>query len=182
VRTVAVRLDGLILVEPDVHPDSRGFFLETYRRSRYREVGIDVEFVQDNHSRSARGTVRALHFQTHPGQAKLIRVARGAIFDVVVDIRRSSPTFGQWESFLLTDDNHRQLYVPLGFAHGFCATSEIADVVYKVASYYVPETERGIAWNDPTIGVAWPELPHSISDRDSRLPAWRDVIETLPDW
>jgi len=176
------RLQGPVLIQAEVHADSRGFFLETYRSVRYRELGIDVEFVQDNHSRSTRGTVRALHFQSSPGQAKLVRVARGAIFDVVVDIRRSSPTFGQWESFSLDDESHRQLYVPIGFAHGFCATSEVADVVYKVASYYDPETERGIAWDDPTIGIAWPDLPHSTSDRDSGLPAWRDVVDRLPDW
>jgi dTDP-4-dehydrorhamnose 3,5-epimerase len=136
VRQLETRLDGPILIEPTVHGDDRGFFLETYRANALAEMGIGDDFVQDNHSRSARGTVRALHFQLRPGQAKLIRAARGTIFDVAVDLRRESPTYGQHEAFELSDENCRQLYVPVGFAHGFCVTSEVADVAYKVSSYY----------------------------------------------
>lgn len=175
-------LEGPMIIVPVVHHDPRGIFLETYRARDYAALGIDAEFVQDNHSRSTRGTVRALHFQSSPGQPKLVRVARGTVFDVVVDLRRSSPTFGEWESFELDDEAHRQLYVPVGFAHGFCALSEVADVVYKVGSYYDPANERGIAWDDPDIGIAWPKIPRSVSERDAANPALKDVVASLPDW
>src|SRR5437867_3499653 len=140
--------------------------METYRRDDYRELGVEADFIQDNHSRSQRGTLRAFHLQLRPGQAKLIRAARGKIFDVVVDLRRDSPTYGEHESFELSDENNRQLYVPIGFAHGFCVTSDIADVTYKVSSYYDPVTERGIAFDDPAIGVEWPVDEPLVSDRD----------------
>jgi dTDP-4-dehydrorhamnose 3,5-epimerase len=177
-RALPTRLAGLVLLEPDLFPDARGFFLETYRRSRYSELGIAQEFVQDNHSRSIRGTLRGLHFQADPGQAKLVRVSQGSAWDVVVDLRRSSATFGQWEAFELDDVRHRQLYVPHGFAHGFCVVSEVADVSYKVSSYYDPEKERGLAWDDPEIAVRWPVAQPVVSDRDRANPRLSDLIQS----
>jgi dTDP-4-dehydrorhamnose 3,5-epimerase len=169
-----------VLVQPKVIVDDRGYFFETYRRNEYAELGIDVEFVQDNHSRSVRGTIRALHFQLTPGQAKLIRVARGAIYDVAVDLRRGSPTYGQYEAFELSDENARQIFIPVGFAHGFCVTSDEADVAYKVSSYYDGETERGIAWDDPDIGIPWPTEQPLVSDRDRKNPRLSDIAQELP--
>jgi dTDP-4-dehydrorhamnose 3,5-epimerase len=174
------RLEGLVLIEPAVHPDSRGFFLETFRVDDYRELGIDAEFVQDNHSRSQRGSIRAFHFQLEPGQAKLVRAARGTVYDVAIDLRRDSPTYGQHEAFELTDANHRQLFVPVGFAHGFCVLSDIADVTYKVSSYYDPATERGIAFDDPDLGVAWPVDDPIVSDRDRSNPRLSEMAAELP--
>jgi dTDP-4-dehydrorhamnose 3,5-epimerase len=171
---------GPILIEPVVHRDDRGFFMETYRRDDYRELGVDANFIQDNHSRSQRGTLRAFHFQLRPGQAKLIRVARGQIFDVVVDLRRNSPTFGEHESFDLSDENNRQLYVPIGFAHGFCVTSDVADVTYKVSSYYDPSTEGGVAFDDPGIGVEWPVDDPIVSERDRTNPRLEEIAAELP--
>src|ERR671937_724974 len=148
-RALPTGLDGPILIEPTVHGDERGFFAETYRRSTLMELGIDEEMVQDNHSRSGRGIVRCMHFQVGRGAAKLVRCGRGAIQDVIVDIRRGSPTFGRWEAFELTDENMRMLYVPVGFAHGFCVTSDVADVLYKQDRYYADVTERRISYADP---------------------------------
>src|SRR5881397_4003146 len=148
-------LEGPILIEQRVLGDERGFFCETYRRSAFAELGIAEEMVQDNHSRSRFGIVRGMHFQIGAGAAKLVRCARGAIYDVVVDIRRGSPTFGQWEGFELTDDNMHVLYCPVGFAHGFCTLSEIADVMYKQDGYYADLTERGIKFDDPDIAIEW---------------------------
>jgi dTDP-4-dehydrorhamnose 3,5-epimerase len=169
-----------VLLQPKVITDDRGFFFETYRRSEYADLGIDVEFVQDNHSRSVRGTIRALHFQLEPGQAKLIRVARGSIYDVAVDLRRDSPTYGQYEAFELSDENAHQIFIPVGFAHGFCVTSEEADVAYKVSSYYDQPTERGIAWDDPDIGIPWPAKEALVSDRDRTNPRLADIAGELP--
>jgi dTDP-4-dehydrorhamnose 3,5-epimerase len=173
-RRLETRLEGLALIEPDPHGDERGFLVETYRADAWRGLGVPVEeFVQDNHSRSARGTIRGLHFQTDPGQAKLVRCSRGAIFDVAVDLRRASPSFGRWEGHELSDSNHRQLFVPAGFAHGFLVISDVADVAYKLTTYYDPETESGIAWDDPDVGVEWPLPPGSepqISARDAAAP------------
>jgi dTDP-4-dehydrorhamnose 3,5-epimerase len=169
-----------VLVQPKVITDDRGFFFETYRRNEYAELGIEAEFVQDNHSRSVRGTVRALHFQVEPGQAKLIRVARGAIYDVAVDLRRDSPTYGRYEAFELSDENARQIFIPAGFAHGFCVTSAEADVAYKVSSYYEPSTERGIAFDDPEIGIAWPTDEPLVSDRDRTNPRLAEIADELP--
>jgi dTDP-4-dehydrorhamnose 3,5-epimerase len=174
-------LQGPVLIAPTVHPDSRGFFHETFRRDVYAELGVDVEFIQDNHSRSTRGVVRGMHFQIGAGQAKLIRCARGAIVDVIVDIRRGSPTFGEWEAFELNDDNLHQLFVPVGFAHGFCVTSEVADVVYKCSSYYDGEIERGIRYDDPEVGIEWPTgFELEVSERDATAPALRDLQDGLP--
>ncbi len=180
-RTLPTRLDGPLLLEPAVFGDHRGFFAETFRADGWAAAGVDVTFVQDNHSRSKRGTLRGMHFQLSPGQAKLVRCARGAIHDVVVDLRRGSPTFGAWEGFDLDDESMRQLFVPVGFAHGFCVTSEIADVVYKCSSYYDSATEAGIAYDDPAVGIAWPtDVKPIVSERDASAPRLADVADTLP--
>jgi dTDP-4-dehydrorhamnose 3,5-epimerase len=173
-------LDGIVLLEPTVHGDERGFMVETWRRDLWAKHGIDIEFVQHNHSRSAKGTLRGLHFQTEPGQAKLIRCPRGKIFDVAVDLRRDSPTYGQWEGQVLDDEAHRQLYVPVGFAHGFAVLSDVADVTYLCSSAYDPATESGIAWNDPDVGVEWPVEEPLLSERDSAAPPLAEIAETLP--
>jgi dTDP-4-dehydrorhamnose 3,5-epimerase len=176
-----IRLDGPVLIRPAVHPDERGFFQETYRRSTYAELGIRDEFVQDNHSRSAQGVVRGMHFQIGDGVAKLVRCARGAILDVVVDIRRRSPAFGEWEAFELTDQNFHQLYCPIGFAHGFCVLSEQADVMYKQTAYYDDALDRGISYADPDVAIAWPEgIELTPSARDARAPRLRDIEGELP--
>ena len=179
-RRLETRMDGLVLIEPHVIADDRGFFFETFRADEYAALGIDVPFVQDNHSRSTRGTIRALHFQLRPGQAKLVRAARGAIWDVAVDLRRDSPTYGQYEGFELNDSNARQLFVPVGFAHGFCVTSDTADVTYKVSSYYDGATERGIAFDDPGIGIDWPASEPLVSDRDRSNPTLAEIADELP--
>jgi dTDP-4-dehydrorhamnose 3,5-epimerase len=181
-KQLVTRLDGPILLAPKVLGDERGFFVETYRRSVFAELGIPEEMVQDNHSRSRRGIVRGMHFQIGRGAAKLVRVSRGAIFDVVVDVRSGSPTFGQWEGFELTEDNMHMFYCPVGFAHGFCVLSDIADVMYKQSNYYADETERGVAYNDPEVGIAWP-LPTAElvrSDRDAAAPRLREIAAESP--
>jgi dTDP-4-dehydrorhamnose 3,5-epimerase len=179
-KRLETRIDGLVLIEPRVIPDDRGFFFESFRANEYAELGVDVPFVQDNHSRSVRGTVRALHFQVEPGQAKLVRAARGAIWDVAVDLRKDSATYGTYEAFELTDENAHQLFVPVGFAHGFCVTSEIADVSYKVSSYYEGSTERGIAFDDPAIGIDWPTEEPLVSERDRSNPTLEEIAPELP--
>lgn len=178
---VDTAIGGLVAIEPKVFGDERGFVVETFRKNRWRELGIDADFVQSNHSRSTRrGTLRGLHFQTDPGQGKLIRCPRGRIFDVAVDLRRDSPTYGQWEGHVLDDERHRQLWIPVGFAHGFQVLTEVADVAYLVTSYYDPETEAEIAWNDPEVGVEWPIHEPLLSERDERAPQLRDVADDLP--
>lgn len=173
------KLSGPVLLKPVVHGDDRGFFLETYRRNGLAQCGILEEFVQDNHSRSRRGVVRGMHFQ--PGMAKLVRCARGAIYDVLVDIRRDSPTFGQWEGFELDDSAHHELYCPDGFAHGFCVLSDVADVVYKTSDYYDPQLDSGFAYDDPAVGIRWPAgLALSASARDSSAPALAAIADSLP--
>lgn len=179
-RVIPSRIAGPVLLEPQVFGDDRGFFVETFRSDAWREAGVDAEFVQDNHSRSRRGTLRGMHFQTSPGQAKLVRCARGAIVDVIVDLRRGSPTFGEWEAFELDDVAMRQLFVPVGFAHGFCVTSEMADVAYKCSNYYDPATEAGIAYDDPAVGIIWPDVERIVSERDARAPRLADVADSLP--
>jgi dTDP-4-dehydrorhamnose 3,5-epimerase len=181
VRLLDTRLDGPKLIEPAVFRDQRGFFCETLRASAFAELGLDETMVQDNHSRSARGVVRGMHFQIGRGVAKLVRCSRGAILDVVVDLRRGSPTYGQWESFELDDQNMRMAYCPIGFAHGFCVLSELADVIYKQSGYYAPETERGIRYDDPDVGIRWPaDLTLTVSERDASAPLLRDVADQLP--
>jgi dTDP-4-dehydrorhamnose 3,5-epimerase len=179
-KRLETRIEGLVLVGPTVFPDSRGFFLETYRRNDYRALGIDAEFVQDNHSRSQKGAIRAFHFQLEPGQAKLVRAARGTVYDVAIDLRRDSPTYRQHEAVELSDSNHRQLFVPVGFAHGFCVTSDVADVTYKVSSYYDAAHERGIAFDDPDLGVEWPVDDPLVSARDRANPRLREIADELP--
>lgn len=179
-RRLETKLDGLVLVEPDVHGDERGFFVETFSVDAWREMGIGTEFVQHNHSRSAKGTLRGLHFQTSPGQAKLVRCPRGAIFDAAVDLRQGSPTYGQWEGYVLDDVVHRQLFVPVGFAHGFAVLSDLADVTYLVSSLYDPETEAGIRWNDPEVGVEWPVEEPLLSQRDVEAPLLSEIAADLP--
>jgi len=179
-QAVETKLEGPILIEPTIHGDQRGFFHESYRRNVYADLGIPEEFVQDNHSRSKHGVVRGMHFQVGQGMAKLVRCGQGSIVDVVVDLRRGSPTFGQWEAFELNDENLHQLYCPIGFAHGFCVTSEIADVMYKCSGYYDESIERGIAYNDPEIGIEWPDIDLLPSERDSSAPRLSDVADELP--
>lgn len=181
-RRLETAIDGVVLIEPETHGDRRGFLVETFSRSTWAGFGVDVDFVQHNHSRSQRNTLRGLHFQTHPGQAKLVRCARGAIFDVAVDLRRGSPTFGRWEGHVLDDETHRQLFVPVGFGHGFLVLSEVADVSYLLSSLYDPATESGIAWNDPDVGIEWP-LPAGaeplLSERDRTAPRLAQVAGEL---
>lgn len=180
-RLLDTRLDGPKLIEPAVFRDERGFFCETFRASAFVDLGLDETMVQDNHSRSARGVVRGMHFQIGRGVAKLVRCARGAILDVVVDLRRGSPTYGEWEAFELDDQNMRMAYCPIGFAHGFCVLSELADVIYKQSGYYAPEIERGIRYDDPDVGIRWPaDLPLTVSERDASAPLLRDVADQLP--
>jgi len=179
-RALATSLEGVLLLEPAVHGDERGFFVETFRANVWEELGVEAEFVQDNHSRSRRGTLRGMHFQTTPGQAKLIRCARGRIVDVVVDLRRGSGTFGRWEGHELDDAALRQLWVPVGFAHGFCVVSDEADVVYKCSSYYDPATEAGIAYDDPDVGIAWPGIELTVSERDRTAPRLAEIADALP--
>jgi dTDP-4-dehydrorhamnose 3,5-epimerase len=178
--TLPTKLDGVVLIEPAVHGDSRGFFLETYAREEWQGLGVDAEFVQQNHSRSSRGTLRGLHFQTSPGQAKLLRCARGEILDVAVDLRRDSATYGQWEAHVLDDSKHHQLFVPIGFAHGFVVLTEVADVCYQVSSLYDPATEMGIAWDDPAIGIDWQVAEPLLSDRDKTAPQLGEIADSLP--
>lgn len=168
-QKLPTKLEGPLFLAPAVHGDERGFFLESYRRNTMEELGIAEPFVQDNHSRSRKGIVRGMHFQ--PGQAKLVRCVRGAIFDVLVDIRPDSAQFGRWEGFTLDDAEHRLLYVPDGFAHGFCVLSDVADVTYKVSTYYDPELENGFAFDDPEVAIEWPDRDDLIaSERDRRAP------------
>ena len=155
-KIIATPIPDILLIEPRVFQDERGFFMESYQKKQFREAGIDVDFVQDNHSKSCQGTLRGLHYQIRQPQGKLVRVIGGEIFDVAVDIRKHSPTFGQWVGDYLSAENKRMLWVPVGFAHGFLVTSPEAEVVYKASDYYAPEWERSILWNDPAIDIAWP--------------------------
>ena len=173
-------LPEVLAVAPVVHRDPRGFFLETYHRAKYRAGGLDAEFVQDNHSRSQQGTLRGLHAQLARPQGKLVRALRGEIFDVAVDIRRGSPTFGRWVGELLTGDNFLQLWIPPGFAHGFCVVSEAAEVEYKCTALYDPADEIAIAWNDPEIAIDWPVDEPLLSQRDGGAPRLAEVLERLP--
>jgi dTDP-4-dehydrorhamnose 3,5-epimerase len=170
--TPTATLPDVLIIEPRVLRDDRGFFVETYHAPRYRAAGVDVAFVQDNHSRSVRGTLRGLHWQTAPHpQAKLIRVLDGEILDVAVDVREGSPTFGRWVAVTLSAGNFRQLFIPIGFAHGFLVTSAIADIEYKCSDVYDPAAERGLMWNDPEIGIAWPVTDPILSARDRNHPS-----------
>ena len=174
-KATRLAIPEVVLIEPKVFGDARGFFFESFNQKAFNEAtGTNHPFVQDNHSRSSRGVLRGLHYQIQQAQGKLVRVARGAVFDVAVDIRRSSPTFGQWVGAELTEDNQQQLWVPPGFAHGFVVLSESADFLYKTTDYYAPQHERSIAWNDPSIGISWPALAQGqqplLSAKDSAAP------------
>ncbi len=182
-KVLPTELEGVMIIEPEVFGDKRGFFLESFQRQRYKDAGIDADFIQDNISFSVRHTLRGLHFQYPKGQAKLVQVLEGEIYDVAVDIRRGSPTFGRWTSVTLSGENHRQFFLPSGFAHGFCVMSETALFMYKCSEYYAPQCEGGICWNDPDLAIPWPVRDPILSQRDgafallsaidpSRLPGY----------
>ena len=181
-RFVSTELPGVIVIEPDVHRDVRGYFVETYHAQKYKACGIDGPFVQDNHSRSTAGTLRGLHLQLGRPQGKLIRVVEGEIYDVAIDVRRGSPTFGRWVGVTLSADNFKQCYVPPGFAHGFAVVSPIVQVEYKCTDLYDPESELGIAWNDPALAIPWPVERPVLSERDRRHPSLAEVMGRLPEW
>ncbi|MEN8169048.1 MAG: dTDP-4-dehydrorhamnose 3,5-epimerase [Pseudomonadota bacterium] len=180
-KIIETSLPGVLIIEPKVFGDERGFFQETYHEQRYQEMGIKERFVQDNHSRSAKGVLRGLHYQLKQPQGKLVRVTAGEVFDVAVDIRHGSPTFGQWHGITLSGENHKQFYVPPGFAHGFVVLSETADFLYKCTDYYDPEAEGAVIWNDPDIGIEWPLTEVSLSQKDSTASRLADISpELLP--
>jgi len=178
-RRIDTEIPDVYLIEPDIHGDHRGFFMESYNRRRFAEVGIDCNFVQDNHSRSSAGVLRGLHYQLGNPQAKLVRATRGRVFDVVVDLRRSSPTYSRWFGAELSEDNRRMLFAPEGFGHGFLVLSDVAEFQYKCSDFYNPEEERGIVWNDPALAIDWPldGTDPILSDRDLRWPTLTDAPE-----
>jgi dTDP-4-dehydrorhamnose 3,5-epimerase len=179
-EALKLEIEGLILIKPDRYGDERGFFLESYKKSAFESMGIRESFVQENHSRSARGVLRGLHYQVHPfPQGKLLRVIQGEIFDVAVDIRKGSPYYGRWSGLALSGENHQILWIPPGFAHGFMAMTEGAEVLYSTTSEYAPLCERGIAWNDPAIGIKWPSLPPAVSEKDRKFPPLADAENTF---
>lgn len=169
-EVIQTPFQGVLVLKPKVHEDERGFFIESYSKRTLAEIGITTSFVQDNHSRSRHNTLRGMHYQSDPGQAKLLRVVSGEIWDVVVDLRRQSPTYGKWFAQTLSAENFLQLYVPVGFAHGFCVLSDSADLLYKCSSFYAPHAERGLAWDDPTIAIPWPIDDPVLSARDRTHP------------
>jgi dTDP-4-dehydrorhamnose 3,5-epimerase len=179
---IQTRLDGPLVVKPRVFGDERGFFAETYRRNVYTELGISEEMVQENQSRSTRNIVRGMHFQIGQGTSKLVRCGRGSIFDVIVDLRKGSPTYGEWEGHQLNDENMHMLYVPIGFAHGFCVTSDVADVMYMQSNYYDDDLERGISYRDPDVGIEWPIPVDELvpSARDTAAPTLREIESEIP--
>jgi len=174
-KIINTALDGVLIIEPSVYSDNRGFFMETYSRDRYKTEGIEVEFVQDNFSYSVQGTLRGLHYQHLHPQAKLVQVMDGEIYDIAVDIRHGSSTFGQWTGVRLSGENKRQFFIPEGFAHGFEVLSKTAMFTYKCSEFYSPECEKGIVWNDPDIGVEWSMTEPILSDRDKKLPFLKDI-------
>jgi dTDP-4-dehydrorhamnose 3,5-epimerase len=178
VKVIKTSLAGVLAIEPDIFEDDRGYFLETYQEKRYREIGIDVRFVQDNLSYSRKGTLRGLHFQHPRDQAKLVQVIQGNVYDVVVDIRKGSPTYGKWTGVELSGENKRQFFIPPGFAHGFCVMSESAVFSYRCSDYYSPESEVGILWSDPDIGIDWPVTEPLLSKKDREYPRLKDVPES----
>ena len=179
-RIVQTALPGVVVIEPDVFKDVRGFFLETYQAEKFKQHGLPTTFVQDNHSKSVGGTIRGLHLQLRRMQGKLIRVIEGTIFDVAVDVRRGSPTFGKWVGASLSADDFKQVYIPPGFAHGFCTLAPNTEVFYKVNRYYSPRHDCGLAWDDPTLGIAWPNRTPILSPRDAANPALVSCIDRLP--
>jgi len=179
-KITPARIPEVLLIEPDVFGDNRGFFLESWHKQKFAEQGLTVDFVQDNHSRSTQGVLRGLHYQLQQPQGKLVRVVTGCVFDVAVDIRRGSPTFGQWVGAELSEDNRHQLYIPPGFAHGFCIMSEMADFLYKCTASYSPEDEHGILWNDPAIGIQWPGDDFILSEKDAVNGLLENMTNVLP--
>ncbi len=180
-NVIQTAIDGVLIVEPKVFGDGRGFFMETWNRDRYAEAGLDVEFVQDNVSSSSRGVLRGLHYQNPQPQGKLVQVLRGEVLDVAADIRVGSPSFGKVQTCLLSDENHRQFYVPAGFAHGFCVLSETALFLYKCTEFYNAQTEGGLLWNDPDLAIDWPVADPILSEKDSNAPRLKDILkENLP--
>lgn len=185
-KTIPTALPGVVIVEPRVFPDARGFFLESYHAERYAQAGIPAAFVQDNHSSSIKGTIRGIHYQLRRPQGKLLRVIRGTVFDVAVDIRRGSPTFRQWEGVELSAENRRQLFIPAGYGHGFCVTSDVAELEYKCTDFYVADDQHVVAWNDSTLNIDWPVSEPILSDSDrlgkpltadrSDLPVFASVV------
>lgn len=175
-NVIETTLPGVLIIEPKVFGDHRGFFIETFQVERYREAGIELPFVQDNHSRSPRGVLRGLHFQRTRPQGKLVSVSRGAVYDVAVDIDPQSPSCGQFVGVELNDENHRQLWVPPGYAHGFCVLSEVADFQYKCTDLYVPEDEGGLLWSDPEINIPWPITDPQLSAKDQGNPTLRELL------
>lgn len=178
----ALSIPEILLIKPDVYGDARGFFFESYHQQKFTEQGLDITFVQDNHSRSGRGVLRGLHYQLQRPQGKLVRVVTGEVFDVAVDIRKGSPSFGQWTGEYLSEQNHHMLYVPPGFAHGFCVLSERADFLYKCTEFYDPADERGIIWNDPQIQIDWPGETFQLSDKDRHYQPLADMLNQLPEY
>jgi len=174
-EVIPTKLSGVLIIEPKVFPDARGFFYENYNYEKYKQAGITERFVQDNHSKSVKNTLRGLHYQINPGQGKLVRTIAGEIFDVAVDIRWDSPTYGQWVGVTLSAENKKQLYIPVGFAHGFCVISEEAEVHYKCTNYYSPQDERGTSWNDPNLGIEWPIVQPILSKRDTKHPLFKNI-------
>jgi dTDP-4-dehydrorhamnose 3,5-epimerase len=181
-KFIETKLPGVIVIEPDVHRDPRGFFLETYHQKKYADGGVPGPFVQDNHSKSTRGILRGLHAQRLKPQGKLIRVLQGEVFDVAVDIRRGSPTFGQWVGVMLSADKFNQIYVPPNYAHGFCVVSDIAEVEYKCTDLYAPADELKLLWNDPQIGIDWPIKDPILSDKDRNAQTLKDLMDLLPQY
>jgi len=177
VKVIPCSIPDVLVIEPDLFGDERGFFMETWHAEKYQAHGINLPFVQDNHSRSSSGVMRGLHYQLKQPQGKLVRVTSGAVFDVAVDIRLGSPTFGQWSGVELTGENHRQLYIPPGFAHGFCVLGESADFLYKCTDLYLPEDEYGILWSDQDIGIEWPEMEFVVSEKDSMNKSLTELMD-----
>jgi dTDP-4-dehydrorhamnose 3,5-epimerase len=180
VRAISTELPGVLIIEPDVHRDQRGFFVETYQQKKYAELGVPGPLVQDNHSRSVRGTLRGLHAQCRWPQGKLVRAVQGEMFDVAVDIRRGSPTFGRWVGVVLTGESFRQLWIPPGFAHGFCVLSDRVDVEYKCSDFYRPGDEITVLWSDPAIGIEWPIQGPLLSEKDAAAPRLAETLDRLP--
>jgi dTDP-4-dehydrorhamnose 3,5-epimerase len=174
-KIINTSIDGVIIIEPVHFKDDRGFFMETYQKERYQACGIKCDFVQDNLSSSIQGTLRGLHYQYPTAQAKLVHVIQGEVYDVAVDIRRGSPTYGKWTGEILSGENKRQLFIPEGFAHGFCVTSKTAILAYKCSNYYSPESEAGVLWSDPEIGIDWPVASPVLSEKDKKLPFLKNI-------
>lgn len=180
-KVLPTALEGILIIEPDVFGDERGYFMETFHRKRYQQEGVDTEFVQDNLSFSAKGVLRGLHYQFPRAQAKLVQVIKGEVSDVMVDIRKGSPTFGKWLRVDLSDKNMRQIYIPEGFAHGFCVLSDTAFLSYKCSDLYAPDSEGGILWSDPDLGIGWPVNHPLLSEKDSQYPCLKDIsLDRLP--